>query len=133
MVSAAASWPWFTRCSASQSTHQARPRSTHTSQPTARCCQPGALKPHRAIIPPGHITTGTPWNSPAYPAITTPPFDIDGNPSTFSSEERLRIIATWRGVAEAFAPFDVDVTTGGLRGVERWAARLQVCALLLMR
>lgn len=68
----------------------------------------------------GHVTSCTEWNgSPSNQdwcklPIETFPFDIDGNPDAFNAEERRRIIAIWRAVAEDFAPFDVDVTTGGL-------------------
>ena len=45
--------------------------------------------------------------------IIMPPFDIDGRPGSFSVEERRRVVAVWRAVSEQWAPFDVDVTTGG--------------------
>jgi hypothetical protein len=35
----------------------------------------------------------------------------DGNTSNWSGSELYDILAIWRGVAEDFAPFDVDVTT----------------------
>lgn len=60
----------------------------------------------------GHLTSGTAWNKRNGSDIETPSFDIDGNPNDFSSQERQRIVAVWRAVAEDFAPFDVDVTTG---------------------
>lgn len=61
----------------------------------------------------GHTTTGTYWNSnfTSGAAITTPPFDLDGSPTTVSTTEATRIEAIWRRVAEDYAPFDVDVTT----------------------
>ena len=61
----------------------------------------------------GHTTTGTLWNS-SYTAganIVTPPYDIDGTPSSFSTQELANIQVIWQSVAEDFAPFDVDVTT----------------------
>ncbi|ABF11417.1 pre-peptidase C-terminal domain-containing protein [Cupriavidus metallidurans] len=42
---------------------------------------------------------------------TYPAFDLDGDPSTFNTEERLVIQEVFRRVAEDFAIFDVDVTT----------------------
>ncbi len=39
------------------------------------------------------------------------PYDIDGNPDTFSRKELGDIAEIWRQVAEDFAPFDVNVTT----------------------
>ena len=61
----------------------------------------------------GHTTTGTSWNS-SYTAgadIVTPPYDIDGNPASFGSQELANIQVIWQSVAEDYAPFDVDVTT----------------------
>ncbi|KIY95480.1 hypothetical protein MNEG_12481 [Monoraphidium neglectum] len=72
--------------------------------------RPGA--PRRLVLDfTGHTTTGTAWNSATRPSIVTPPYDLDGVPSTFSDTERRNIIAIWRAVAEDFAAFDVDVTT----------------------
>jgi len=43
--------------------------------------------------------------------IVTIPFDVDGDPGSFTAQELTLIERTWRRVAEDFAPFDVDVTT----------------------
>lgn len=61
----------------------------------------------------GHITSSTPWNEHFTNGqdIATPPFDLDGDPKRFSAHEQLIIQRTWQRVAEAFAPFDVNVTT----------------------
>jgi subtilisin-like proprotein convertase family protein len=60
----------------------------------------------------GHTTSHTWWNSFTNGAdIVSPAFDLDGDPSTFSSAELLRIQMIWDRVAEDFSPFDVDVTT----------------------
>lgn len=58
----------------------------------------------------GHITTNTLWNNASRPTITTPEFTLDGI-AGFSSTELSSIQTTWQRVAEAFSPFDVDVTT----------------------
>ena len=61
----------------------------------------------------GHTTSGTSWNS-SYNggnAIVSAPFDLDGDPSTFSEGERGMIQRIWQRVAEDYAPFGVDVTT----------------------
>lgn len=60
----------------------------------------------------GHTTTGTAWNS-AYgvSTITTAAFDVDGNSSSFSNDELLRIQSIWQRVSEDFAPFNINVTT----------------------
>jgi hypothetical protein len=60
----------------------------------------------------GHQLINTAWNS--YSGASTldmNPFDLDGDPSAFSSSEVARIAESWRRVAEDFAAFDVDVTT----------------------
>lgn len=58
----------------------------------------------------GATITGTAWNSNGN-TINAVAYDIDGNPSTFSSSELQRIQYIWQRVAEDYAPFDVDVTT----------------------
>lgn len=60
----------------------------------------------------GHVTQGTRWNTQyGMATIVSPPFDLDGNPSSFSNAERILIQQAWEGVAEDFRPFDVNVTT----------------------
>jgi PKD repeat protein len=59
----------------------------------------------------GHTTTGTHWNTTYGASLTSAPLDYDGNPNTFNAAERTVIGKVWSGVAEDFAPFDVDVTT----------------------
>jgi hypothetical protein len=43
--------------------------------------------------------------------ITTPAYDQDGDPTTFSDAELTSITNIWKGVAEDYAPFKVNVTT----------------------
>lgn len=60
----------------------------------------------------GHVTQNTRWNTQyGMATIVSPPFDIDGNPSSFTNAELSMIQQVWDGVAEDFRPFDVDVTT----------------------
>lgn len=60
----------------------------------------------------GHETVGTVWNELVQrDTIVTPPYDRDGNISSFSQEELDNIFYMWRSVAEDYAPFDVDITT----------------------
>jgi PKD repeat protein len=59
----------------------------------------------------GHVLTGTAWNGSTTATINCPPWDIDGNPSSFGDTERTRIQGIWQRVAEDYRPFDVDVTT----------------------
>lgn len=49
------------------------------------------------------------WGS--YSNITTPAYDQDGDPTTFSEAELASIQQIWAGVAEDYAPFNVNVTT----------------------
>ena len=58
----------------------------------------------------GHVTTGTAWNL-LLPAIHSPPFDVDGEPSSFNDEEQRRMVSIWERMAEDFRPFNVNVTT----------------------
>jgi len=51
----------------------------------------------------------TSWQG--YNVPTTPAYDSDGDPTTFSSTELNVITQTWSRVAEKFSPFNVDVTT----------------------
>ena len=59
----------------------------------------------------GHTISGTAWNSGRPDPLYARAFDIDGSPSTFSSEELNRIQEVWHRTAEDFSPFDIDVTT----------------------
>ncbi|MEY3174383.1 MAG: Calcium-dependent protease precursor [Planctomycetota bacterium] len=43
--------------------------------------------------------------------ITTPPFDLDGDDTTFNAAELDFIREVWYRVAEDYAPFDINVTT----------------------
>ncbi len=59
----------------------------------------------------GHTTTNTSWNSSYGSSIATPAYDIDGNNTSFSTDERRNIWNVWRRVSEDFIPFNVNVTT----------------------
>lgn len=60
----------------------------------------------------GYLATGTAWNSSyGLSAIDAPAFDLDGDPTTFSTAELQRIQYIWQRVAEDYVPFDVDITT----------------------
>ncbi len=61
----------------------------------------------------GHTLANNAWTA-SYNGgtnIVAPPWDIDGNPTNYSSAERTLIQQVWLRVAEDFAAFDVDVTT----------------------
>jgi PKD repeat protein len=56
----------------------------------------------------GHVTSAASgWGG----TITSPAYDTDGNPGSFSGAERGAVQAIWRQVSEDYAPFDIDVTT----------------------
>jgi len=57
----------------------------------------------------GHTTENTEWRGGA--RIDAPPYDADGDPTTFSPAERDAIYEAYLATAENFRPFDVDVTT----------------------
>ena len=60
----------------------------------------------------GHTTTGTGWNTSTMgTSFTSPAYDFDGNPASFSAAELTRIQQIWQRIASDFAPFAVDVTT----------------------
>jgi len=60
----------------------------------------------------GHVTKGSYWNTDRRGiTIVTPPFDIDGKPTTFNYAEHAIIQKIWKEVSDAYAVFDVDVTT----------------------
>ncbi len=49
------------------------------------------------------------WGS--YGSVTTPVYDRDGDPSSFSDSELSAIEQIWEQVSEDFSPFDLNVTT----------------------
>ncbi len=60
----------------------------------------------------GHRTTGSAWNDAFdIEVIESPPWDIDGDPTSWSTSEIHLIDDVWAQVAEDFAPFAVNVTT----------------------
>ena len=59
----------------------------------------------------GHTTTGTAWNNSYGSTIVSGPLNYDSNATTFNAAERTVIAKVWAGVAEDYAPFNVDVTT----------------------
>jgi hypothetical protein len=62
----------------------------------------------------GATVSNTGWNGTGAGKVangTHTGFDLDGNPSTFSTAEQGYIQQVWRDVSETYSPFDVDVTT----------------------
>ena len=59
----------------------------------------------------GHTTTGTAWNNSYGSTIVSGALNYDSDATTFSATERTVISKVWAGVAEDYAPFNVDVTT----------------------
>jgi hypothetical protein len=57
----------------------------------------------------GHlIPASTAWTSID---LDAKPYDLDGDPGTFSDTELANIAEIWRRIAEDFASFEVDITT----------------------
>ena len=61
----------------------------------------------------GFTISGTAWNDSFNGGtnIVAPPWDIDGDPTTFGTNEQAIIQQVWLRVSDDYAPFDVDVTT----------------------
>lgn len=60
----------------------------------------------------GHTVTGTAWNtSLGRASFQCVPFDLDGDPTTFSDAEQAAIIEVWERVAEDYKAFNINVTT----------------------
>ncbi len=55
--------------------------------------------------------TGSAWNASYGVATSHPAWDPGGNGPAFDDAERATVQRVWAGVAEDFAPYDVDVTT----------------------
>lgn len=56
-----------------------------------------------------HGEPSQPWGLSTVPA--TPAYDIDGDPAAFSPQEQANIRLIWTTVSQAFAPYDLNVTT----------------------
>ncbi len=79
-----------------------------TSDVLALHSNPGAANTIYLDFDGGQIS-GRAWGGGAsYSAV---PYDLDGDPQSFSDAERSRIHEIWTRVAEDYAAFDVDVTT----------------------
>ena len=63
--------------------------------------------------------------------VTTPVWDMDGNTSNFSAAEQAVIKEVWARVAEAYAPFDLDVTTVDTDPVNHVYADHQVARVVI--
>jgi hypothetical protein len=60
----------------------------------------------------GMDVTGTAWNTANNQSLyKCTPYDLDGDPTTFNSQESEVITNTWKHVSEFFRPFGIDVTT----------------------
>lgn len=81
------------------------------SSPPARSSRPGAESVIYLDFN-GHTVTGTAWNtSLGRTSIQCVPFDLDGDPTTFSDAEQAAIIEVWERVAEDYKAFNINVTT----------------------
>ena len=52
----------------------------------------------------GHTISGTAWNAGAAPSYAARPYDTDGNPTAFSSDELNQIGEIWHRIAEDSRP-----------------------------
>ena len=59
----------------------------------------------------GYNVTGSRWNKDKKETYYMLPYDSNGDPGSFSSQEIADMAAIWHRVAEDYAPFDIDVTT----------------------
>jgi hypothetical protein len=60
----------------------------------------------------GHTVTGTAWNTLiGRTSFQCVPFDVDGDPTTFSDAEQAFIVEVWERVSEDFKAFNINVTT----------------------
>ena len=67
----------------------------------------------------GQSVQGTSWNSYYNQnVLNAQPFNVEGDPSTFSPAELDRIEEAWKRTAEDFRPFNINVTTVD-PGIER--------------
>lgn len=57
----------------------------------------------------GHFEAS--WGQGRYLNVTTPAYDLGGNPGNFNANERAAIREIWERVSEDFAPFNINVTT----------------------
>ncbi len=90
----------------------ARPASLPTSQTFKLHSLPGATKVAHLDFD-GNTVSGTQWNTDfTYGAdFVAGPYDIDGDPNSFSAAEHAAIQEIWQRVSEDFAPLQIDVTT----------------------
>jgi hypothetical protein len=71
----------------------------------------------------GHVFTATAWGSGTFSARA---YDLDGDPNTFNSTERTRIVDIWHRIAEDMLPFDIDVTTEEPSSFDRYTGHLLI-------
>jgi hypothetical protein len=72
----------------------------------------------------GHVISGTAWGGGA--TYDARPYNLDGDPNTFNSTERGRIVDIWHRVAEDLSMFDIDVTTEEPASFDRYTGRILV-------
>ena len=71
----------------------------------------------------GHVFTATAWGSGTLSARA---FDLDGDPNTFNSTERTKVVDIWHRIAEDMMPFDIDVTTEEPSSFDRYTGRILI-------
>jgi VCBS repeat-containing protein len=78
--------------------------STYSASPPAFASNPGATDTLYLDFD-GHAATD------AWGTYTATPYDFNGNSGQYSPAERLAIQSTWKGIAEDYSPFALNVTT----------------------
>jgi hypothetical protein len=93
------------------------------SPPTGQVAQPSPIGPLLPAVPAHNSLPGASaslyldfdghyqqdWGG--YHNLSTPVFDLDGNPASFSAAEEAAIKEIWQRVSEDYAPFQINVTT----------------------
>jgi hypothetical protein len=78
------------------------------------CCSPAAAAAAAAVCRldfKGTNIPGSGWNAGYKDVITVLPYSTDADRASFTTAEKYNMVAIWRGVAEDYAMFNVDVTT----------------------
>ena len=87
------------------------PDSIPLSQAFNLSSRPGASKTMYLDFTGYALPAGTLWEQWETGAWDFDPYDTDGDPSTFSDQERREIIEQWVQIVEDFAAWDLNITT----------------------
>src|ERR1041384_8201925 len=113
-------WSWFARGRASAKRRSTQ-RPLRVEQLESRHLMAASMSP--LAVPPLSSRPAAPatlyldfdgnverqWGS--HTSVVTPPYDTDGNKTSFSATEVAAIREIWTRLAEDYAPFNLNVTT----------------------